>query len=249
VLTQGISITLNCRNEWRDEIRMDCKYSVVVPVFQETALVNELIRHVREVGGGHRVEIIVVDGDPAGSTLAAIEDIEVRRLLSSRGRGSQLNRGVCGAKGGILLFLHADTMLPENAFDAIAHAFEDASLVAGAFDLGIASSRPAFRMIEKLASCRSRITRIPYGDQAFFIRAAYFRAIGGFKDIPIMEDVDLMRRIKRGGGKIIILNERVRTSARRWEDEGVIYCTLRNWALMAAYLLGARPEKLLRFYR
>jgi len=104
-------------------------------------------------------------------------------------------------------------------------------------------------VIEKIASIRSRLTRIPYGDQAIFIRRNYFQALGGFKDIPIMEDVELMRRIKRRRGKIMILKDKVKTSPRRWEAEGVVFCTLRNWFLITLYLLGFKPETLARFYR
>jgi GT2 family glycosyltransferase len=100
-----------------------------------------------------------------------------------------------------------------------------------------------------VANWRSRLSRVPYGDQAIFIRATYFEAIGGFREIPIMEDVDLMRRIKRKGGKIVILREPVLTSARRWEQEGLIYGTLRNWLLILLYLCGVAPQRLAPFYR
>jgi hypothetical protein len=100
-----------------------------------------------------------------------------------------------------------------------------------------------------VANLRSRLTRIPYGDQAIFIRASYFRSIGGFKEIPIMEDVDLMRRIKRKGWRIVIFQEPVITSARRWEKEGLLFGTLRNWFLMTLFLCGVSPERLARFYR
>ena len=125
----------------------------------------------------------------------------------------------------------------------------DEGCVGGAFDLRIDSRRIVFRVIETIASLRSRLTRIPYGDQAMFIRASYFRTLGGFKEIPIMEDVDLMQRIKRNGKRIAIFREPVITSARRWEREGPGFGTLRNWFLMALYLCGVAPERLARFYR
>jgi hypothetical protein len=104
-------------------------------------------------------------------------------------------------------------------------------------------------VIGTLSSFRSRLSRIPFGDQALFIRKEYFNRIGGYKEIPLMEDVELMRRIKRTGDKIWIIPERVMTSARRWEREGVIYCTFRNWTLQILYLLGVSPDKLARFYK
>jgi hypothetical protein len=126
---------------------------------------------------------------------------------------------------------------------------EDSSCIAGAFDLAVDSERPAFRLIEKAASIRSRLTRIPYGDQSVFMRKRDFQDLGGFRDIPIMEDVEIMQRIKKRKGKICILRKAVRTSPRRWEKEGIVYTTLRNWLILFLYLFGVRPEKLIRFYR
>lgn len=121
--------------------------------------------------------------------------------------------------------------------------------IGGAFDLGIESDRFAFRIIEIMGSLRSRLTRLPYGDQAIFIRADFFRKIGGFKEIPLMEDVELMQRIKNNEAQIIILKDRVLTSPRRWEKEGIIFCTLRNWLLAILFSLGIKPEILARFYK
>jgi hypothetical protein len=127
---------------------------------------------------------------------------------------------------------------------------QDEGSVGGAFDLRIDGRKIAFRVIETIASLRSRLTRIPYGDQAMFIRASYFRTLGGgFREIPIMEDVDLMQRLKRDGRRIVIIREGVTTSARRWEEEGPVFGTLRNWSLMVLYFCGVAPERLARFYR
>jgi len=118
----------------------------------------------------------------------------------------------------------------------------------GAFELGINSGRRVFRLTEKFVSLRTGLTRIPCGDQAIFVKREVFNGINGFKEIPIMEDVDLMRRIRKSGHKIYIIPEKVKTSPRRWEREGVLYCTLRNWAIVILYLLGAKPEKLVKYY-
>jgi hypothetical protein len=126
---------------------------------------------------------------------------------------------------------------------------ERSGYVGGAFDLGIKSNKLIFRLIGKLASWRSRLNRIPFGDQAIFIRREYFNRMGGYKEIPIMEDAELMRRIKKSGNQIWIFPERVMTSPRRWEKEGVIYCTLRNWTLQVLYFLGVSPDKLATFYK
>jgi len=169
--------------------------------------------------------------------------------MAQRGRARQMNKGAVHAGGKILLFLHADTLLPEGALQRISALMEKGAVVAGAFELGIDSARPVFRIIEKAASLRSRILRIPYGDQAIFIRKDYFRALGGFREIPLMEDVELMRRIKKAGDRISIIPEKVKTSPRRWEKEGILFCTLRNWTLISLYFLGVSPERLAKFYR
>jgi rSAM/selenodomain-associated transferase 2 len=159
-----------------------------------------------------------------------------------------MNAGALLAGGEVLLFLHADTELPPDGLTRICSVIRDKGCVGGSFDLGIRSDRLCFRLIESAASLRSRMTRIPYGDQAIFLRRDYFRGLGGFRELPLMEDVDLMRRLRRSGGRIHIIRGKVKTSARRWESEGVLYCTLRNWMLMFLYLLGVSPERLARFY-
>lgn len=160
-----------------------------------------------------------------------------------------MNEGAALAKGNILLFLHVDTLLPRDALRLIWSAMEVNRFVAGAFDLGIESSKPVFRIIERAASLRSRITRIPFGDQAIFVRKDYFMQIGGYGEIPVMEDVEIMDRIKKQGGQIFIIPRRARTASRRWEKEGIVRCTLRNWTLQILYFLGISPHKLARFYK
>lgn len=228
---------------------LECCISVIIPVCCEQAVINRTIENIRRQRGGDAAQVIVVDGQAEGETLATIRDTAVQKVLSRKGRGSQLKRGAAIAAGDVLLFLHADTVLPLSAFERISAAMRDESCVGGAFDLHIDSPKMGFRIIETFANLRSRLTKIPYGDQAIFIRAPYFGTLGGFKEIPIMEDVDLMRRIKRRGGKIVIFREPVMTSVRRWEKEGLICGTLRNWFLIILYLCGIEPERLARFYR
>jgi len=228
---------------------MAVKFSVIIPVYREQANINRVIDRLRTRTLHDELEIIVVDGSSGAETLQAIKDAGVKKLISSIGRGRQQNAGAAGAAGDILIFLHADTILPDGALERVTDAMKDAACVGGAFDLVIDSERFAYLVIEKMASWRSRLTRIPYGDQAIFIRADYFRKMGGFKEIPLMEDVDLMRRIKKDKARIVILKDRVLTSARRWENEGVVFCTLRNWLLVLLYLAGIKPETLARFYK
>jgi len=225
------------------------RISIIIPALHEGQIINRAIDNIFDLPYDGEVEVIVVDGSPYGETLSAIEKNEIRQILSKKGRAHQMNQGAVNACGDILLFLHADTELPKNALNTISSVMRKGDFVGGAFDLGIKSDRPIFRLIEMAASLRSRFTGTPYGDQAIFIRKEYFHSIGDFKEIPLMEDVELMRRIKKTGDKIYIISEKVGTSPRRWEKEGVIRCTLRNWVLITLYSIGIPAEKLSKFYK
>ena len=225
------------------------KFSVIVPVFHEGDRINDLMEHLDQFNTGKTFEIIIVDGTPEKDTLKTIHSNYVIKVSSEKGRAKQMNAGASMAIGEVLIFLHADTELPILAFEKISAVMEQGGYIAGAFDLGIKSDRLIFRIIASLASFRSRLNRIPYGDQAIFIRREYFKKIGGYKEIPLMEDVELMKRIKKSGYKVRILYDRVKTSPRRWEQEGVIYCVLRNWTLQILYALGISPHYLARFYK
>jgi rSAM/selenodomain-associated transferase 2 len=225
------------------------KFSIIVPAFHEGENINDLIECVNHLDSDKNSEIIVVDGAQEKDTLGAIHRNHVIKISSERGRATQMNAGASIARGEILIFLHADTELPIHALKKIDSLIEQREYVGGAFDLGIKSNKLIFRVIGTLASWRSRLNRIPFGDQAIFIRREYFDKIGGYKEIPIMEDAELMRRIKKSRNKIWIFYERVMTSPRRWEKEGVICCTLRNWTLQALYLLGISPHKLVMYYK
>lgn len=229
---------------------MNKKISIIVPVLNESAGINKTIDHLwsMKTGSGLSTEVIVVDGDPAGKTIDTVEDDRVITTVEKTGRARQMNCGAALANGEILLFLHADTRLPDDSLILIDAACSKLELKAGAFDLAIDSEGMIFRLIEKTASLRSRLTGIPYGDQAFFFSADYFRRLGGFADVPIMEDVEIMRRIKRRGDKIVFLPRSARTSARRWKKEGVIKCTIRNRLLVTLYAAGMDPQRLARFY-
>jgi len=244
------------------KIRQPIALSVIMPVLNEGERIQKTLDHLAEIAGQIPYEVIVVDGDRAGSTLQDLpSDRPVRGITAARGRGLQMNAGAAIARGEILLFLHADTQLPATAFTQItttlkqtptvgAHrrAPNSGEVVGGAFDLSIASSRWILQTIARVASVRSRLTRLPYGDQAIFIRRSAFGALGGYPEIPIMEDVALMRSIRRRGWRIRILPDRVLTSARRWEREGVWRCTLRNWTILLAYFAGVSPWTLLAWY-
>jgi rSAM/selenodomain-associated transferase 2 len=225
------------------------RFSIIVPAFHEGENINDLIENLNHLDSDKNIEMVVVDGTQEKDTLKAIHRDRVIKISSERGRAKQMNAGASIAKGEILIFLHADTELPVHALKKIDSLMEQGEYVGGAFDLGIKSDRFIFKVIGKLASWRSRLNRVPFGDQAIFIRRDYFNKVGGYKEIPLMEDMELMRRIRKSGDKIWIFYDRVMTSPRRWEKEGVIYCTLRNWTLQALYFFGVSPHKLAIFYK
>ncbi len=223
--------------------------SIIIPVYRESGVINDLKAHVRRLDPQGQSEIIVVDGHPDRDTIDAIRTSGVTTLGSSKGRARQMNAGAGVARGSVLLFLHADTYLPENALTRILSVLADKQLVGGAFDLAFATRSRAARFLARVESWRARVSRIPFGDQAIFLRKTYFDSIGGFADIPILEDVEIMRRIKRRRERIVILDERVTTSARRLDHEGLFYCVVRGGCLLLLFSLGVPPERLKRFYK
>jgi rSAM/selenodomain-associated transferase 2 len=224
--------------------------SVIIPVLNESAVIDRTLRQFSGIPpecAPH--EIIVVDGDSSGSTLKTITTRDIITAVAPKGRAVQMNQGAELASGEVLLFLHADTLLPPGALPEIAAALSTPSAEWGAFDLGIASNRASYRLIEAAVRIRTAITRIPYGDQAIFLTRDLFHRTGGYPPIPIMEDVALMRRVKKTGAVGCRIPEKVSTSPRRWETEGIIRGTLRNWFLITCFFLGARPETLVKYYQ
>lgn len=225
--------------------------SIIIPVFREEKTIAGLCEHLFSVTCKKNTEIIISDGDLAGGTLKAIPSglkKEVITVISPKGRAAQMNRGAALASGAVLLFLQADTRLCAECMDAVIEAFRTGRADAGAFSLGIDSPRPSYRIIEKAVALRTRLTRIPYGDQAIFVKASLFKKIGGFPEIPLMEDIALMQRLKKAGARIKILGQRVSTSPRRWETEGIFYTSIRNIIISSGYYAGISPEILRRFY-
>jgi len=230
--------------------------SIIIPVYNETAGINKTLGYLTESFHDTHIEVIVVDGNPQGNTIAALDahlhndNIQLKPIISKKsGRAVQMNSGAGIAGGQFLMFLHVDTMLSSLAAKRILPLIQDTSVVCGAFSLGIQHPGRAYRLIEFMANLRTRVTRLPYGDQAQFFRKEYFNMLGGYADIPLMEDVEIMQRVKRRKDRCRILPEKVSTSARRWEKEGILYCTLRNWLLISLYSLGVSPSRLVGYYR
>jgi rSAM/selenodomain-associated transferase 2 len=232
---------------------MQVDISIIIPVLNEGAVINQTICRLFHQKFSGIFEVIVVDDSRDANTINCIDTFDnnkkVIKLTSVQGRGCQMNKGAAKALGETLLFLHCDTTLPDSGLESIQRVMKNQTVKAGAFDLFINAGGAVYRIIERTASLRSRITRIPYGDQAIFIRKNYFFDIGQYLEVPIMEDVDLMQRIKKARGRIQFLNTKTSTSARRWQKEGAIYCTLRNWTILTFYFLGINPVKLAAFYK
>ncbi len=224
-------------------------FSVIIPVYHESENINFIIKNIKKIDSSYSYEIIVVDGSNDLDTIKVIKYNKVVSIVSKKGRFRQMNTGAKIASGEILIFLHSDTELPNNSFTEIKKLIDTEEFVAGAFRISIRSDKTVYKIISKLINFRTMVTRIPYGDQCIFIKKDYFKKIGGYRNIAIMEDVELMRRIKRSGNKICILPNYVKTSSRRWEKEGIIFCTLRNWMIRFFYYIGIHPDKLEKFYR
>jgi len=223
--------------------------SIIVPVYNEAKIINRFLEQLCKLTYPGNYEIIVVDGHTNNTTLKAITfGKSIVPISSNQGRAVQMNTGAQIARGTILLFVHADTSLPAEGLTVIARTLYTRRIVGGAFQLGIASQNIWLKIVEHVANIRSRLSRIPYGDQSIFIQKNYFDQIGGYPDIPLMEDVELMRRIKRRGGQITLLKLKNSTSPRRWHAQGMLYCTLRNWVIYSMYILGVSAQKLVKYY-
>ena len=238
-------------HHWQKVKRADAKaapapkISVIIPTLNEAAAIE---RTLACLDGVDNLEAIVVDGGSADKTAALAGSRGARVLQSNPGKAVQMNTGARAAAGDILVFLHADTQLPENFSHLIVSALNQSCVVAGAFRLSINSTRAGIRIIEHMANLRSRFLQLPYGDQAFFMRKVLFDEIGGFPDVPIMEDFILIRRLKNKG-KIVLLPESVVTSPRRWLHFGILKTWLINQWIIIAYYLGIPPERLNYWYR
>lgn len=218
--------------------------SVIVPALDEESEIESALESIG-LDDGH--EIVVVDGGSTDSTCARAAALGVRVVSSPPGRARQMNAGAQATAGELLLFLHADTRLPHGWAAAVRRAAE-AGAVAGRFDVELRGRHPMLRVVGAFMNFRSRRSRIYTGDQAIFVRRTVFEAIGGYEDVPLMEDIALSRRLKREG-PIASLRERVSTSGRRWETSGVVRTIVLMWGLRFAYFIGVPPERLARWYR
>ncbi|HBO68804.1 MAG TPA: glycosyl transferase [Deltaproteobacteria bacterium] len=225
--------------------------SVIIPALNENGAILAAIRSARAAGAG---EVIVADGGSTDGTVEAARSHADRVISSPPGRGRQMNAGARVSGGKILLFLHADTTLPESSLAGVLRALSREEVVGGAFRvrLGVSADAPfarriALRITGGMIGIRSRLFRSFTGDQAIFLRREAFVRIGGYPEIPLMEDVELSRRMTLAG-KTVLLPCRLTTSARRWEEHGTARTILRMWRLRIAYRLGMPPERCAEIY-
>lgn len=242
--------------------------SIVMPVLNEATRIQAALGLLqRQLAQAAGVEIVVVDGGSSDKTVSLAQSCGVGVIATEPGRARQMNAGAAIARGDILLFLHSDTQLPDRFVTLIRQALAAPDTVgdpingladpprrsanapiAGAFSLKIRGDQRGLRLIERGVSWRSRYLNLPYGDQALFIRSGAFHQLGGFPDLPIMEDFEFVRQLRRLG-RLKVLPEAVATSGRRWKTLGVLRTTLINQLVVAGYLLGIPPQTLWRWYR
>ncbi|HZX35220.1 MAG TPA: TIGR04283 family arsenosugar biosynthesis glycosyltransferase [Thermodesulfobacteriota bacterium] len=222
------------------------KISVIIPVLNEEENVSAAICSVLSEPG---VEVIISDGGSSDSTVQIAEGFSRVRIVrtSKPSRGLQMDEGALSAKGDVFLFLHADTVLPPNWSEAIKKCLNDKAAIAGAFTFSIASPGISFRLIEFFSSLRCCLFTLPFGDQAIFVGKEAFFNSGGFMGLPLMEDVNIIGRLKTLG-KVCILKEIVSASPRRWLKKGRARNTFKNWFVFALYLAGVSPDRLYRYY-
>jgi uncharacterized protein len=234
---------------WQRLVEVDEKdlsrVSVVIPALNEAAHIAATIEGARK---GFPHELLVVDGGSSDATCAVAQKSGATVIHSKPGRARQMNGGAAQATGNVLLFLHADTLLPDNWTHVARETLGQPGVVAGSFAFRIAEPFTGRWLVEWTTNLRSRWLQNPYGDQAQFMRRSVFEELGGFADLPIMEDFELNQRLRRRG-RVATSTEAAITSGRRWKKLGIIRTTLMNKMVIAGFHLGVRPHKLARFYR
>lgn len=223
------------------------RLSVIIPVLNEAANIESVLRTLLPLRAGG-AELIVVDGGSSDDTARRAAPLADQLIHAERGRAHQMNAGAAASRGGVLLFLHADTLLPDGAFDLMLDGLAASRSAWGRFDVRIAGRPPLLKLIALLMNLRSRLTGIATGDQAIFAKREDFFAVGGFPAQPLMEDIELSGRLKQRSVPLC-LRARVTTSGRRWETHGVCRTVLLMWSLRLRYRLGTPAEKLARSYQ
>ncbi len=228
------------------------RISLIVPVLNEEKILPLFLTHLEQFP---LAEVLIIDGGSYDQTNKILsdwantsDDRTQRIVLSAQcSRAEQMNEGAKHATGDILLFLHSDSFLPVKGVEAILSTFQSPSTLGGAFRLRIDSPIFFLRMISMMVNLRSIFLKLPYGDQGVFVRRVVFVRLGGYRKMPLMEDLDFIRRLNREGD-VRLLKESVTTSPRRWAHKGYFYTSFRNMVLFVLYYLGVSPLRLARWY-
>lgn len=221
--------------------------SIIIPALNEAGTIKATLDALQPLRhGGH--ELIVVDGGSHDSTVNDSSPCADKILHSSVGRAQQMQTGARAARGQILWFLHADTLVPENAAAAINDALRDSGRSWGRFDIRFADTGRLLGLVARLANLRSRLSGIATGDQGIFVTRELFNRVNGFPPIPLMEDIALSRALK-AHSRPACLHVQLTTSARRWQKHGIVRTIVMMWSLRFAYFLGIAPDSLARYYQ
>lgn len=220
--------------------------SFIIPTLNEEAMVGATL-HALQSHRERGHEVIIADGGSKDGTLVACAGLVNHVVPSERGRARQMNAGAAVAHGDVLLFLHADTQLPRDADLRVLAVLASAGCLWGRFDIRLAGRNPVYRLIEFMINLRSRVSGIATGDQAIFVRRSIFQTLGGFPDIPLMEDIEICRALKRFA-RPYCLRVRAVTSCRRWEQRGILRTMILMWCLRLAYALGVSAGRLTGYY-
>jgi rSAM/selenodomain-associated transferase 2 len=219
------------------------RLAIIVPALDEEETLRRNLPQVAGLGD----ELVVSDGGSSDGTVETARQFGARVVQGGRGRGPQLNRGAAASEAEILLFLHADSLPPPEAVPAIRQAVADGA-EGGGFQVRFEGGGAWMRRGTALVNLRSRLTRLPLGDQGQFVTRTVFDELGGYRDWPILEDLDFARRLKRRG-RLVILPLSMRTSSRRYLERGIFRTVAVNWLIWLLYAAGVSPHRLARLYR
>ena len=221
-------------------------FSVIIPTLNEADNIESLLAYLTQLD--KEIELIVVDSESSDNTELLAKKYAKVIQAPKRGRGAQMNAGAQVAIGDILWFLHADCRPHADSINVMREALANPKVVGGGFGYFLDHPGLHFRLAETLSNYKNRLLKWLFGDMGIFIRRHIFKRMGGYAEIPLMEDMNFCKRLKKNG-EIVILPQRMKTSARRWLEEGYIKNSVRSWLLQSAWVLGASPQKLAKWYK